>query len=76
MDKEERLAPIMNRYNQVPNLTGNTILESKETQENKSTREPRVSPFPKGDHMVARNKQGNNNKNDPQKKHRIGTLGG
>ena len=62
------------------NLIQDTILESDKTQESITQESQGVSPFPAGDHKTARNRHDSitkkntnntNNKNDPQKKHRL-----
>ena len=81
--KVRKQAKIRNRYNQVPHLTQDTIWESaKMTRKHNTQESQEVSPFPAGDNKAARNRQdsmtkktGNtNNKKDPQKKHRLGTV--
>ena len=73
--KVRKKAKIRNRYNQVPHLTQDTILESdKNTRKHHTQESQEFNPFPTGDHKVARNrndsmaKTNTNNKIDPQKK--------
>ena len=72
---------IRDRYYQAPHLTQNTIWESNKITRKRHIQESEeVSPFPTGDHKAARNRHGSltkantNNKKDPQKKHRLGTV--
>ena len=55
----ERKAKAMNRYNQVPDLTQDTILESNfNTSKIDNTQDSQeVSTFPADDHKAARNRQ-------------------
>ena len=51
-------AKIRNRYNQVSQLTRETIWKSDKTIRKLDTQESQeVSPFPAGDHKAARNRQ-------------------
>ena len=81
--KVRKKAKIRNRYNQVPHLTQDSTWESdKNTRKHHTQKSLDVSPFPAGDHKAARNRQDSmtkantkhNNKKDPQKKHRLGTV--
>ena len=74
--KVRKRAKIRNRYNQAPRLTQDT--NGKVTTSHKTSE---VSPFPAGDHKASTidvhesiTKQDRNN--DPQKKHRLGTVTG
>ena len=66
----------------VPHLTQDTTWESNKYKIKKRhiQESQEVSPFPEGDHKAAMNRQetrqtrNTNNKNAPQKKHRIGTV--
>ena len=52
--KVGKKAMIRNRYNQVPNLTQDTVLESdKNTRKHHIKESQEVSPFPAGDHKAA-----------------------
>ena len=82
LDKVRKKANIGNRYNQLPHLARDTIWESgKTTKKTPNTGEPRYQPFQAGDHKAERNRQdimtntnkiNKINKNERQKKHRIG----
>ena len=69
--KIRKNAQIRNRNNQIPQLMKKRRKSHK--QENQE-----VNPFPTGDHKAARKrhddmaKTSTKNKNDPQKKHRLG----
>ena len=54
--KVRKKAKIRKRYNQVPNLTQDTVWESdkKKTGKNHAQDSQMVSPFPTGDHKAAR----------------------
>ena len=71
-------AKIRNRYNQAPHLTQDTNWKVTTSQLDITNESKEVSPFPVGDHKadVHENikKQDRNNINDPQKKHRLGTV--
>ena len=76
-------AKIRKQYNQVPQLSRDTIRESdKKDKKHHIQESPEVITFQEGDHKAARNRQdrmtdkheNTNNKNDPQKKHRLGTV--
>ena len=56
-DKVRKLTKIMNRYNQVPHLTKDTIYESDKTQLDITNENQEVSPFPVGDHQAAMNRR-------------------
>ena len=51
--KVRKEAKIRNRYNQMPHLTQDTTLESDKNTIKHHKQEPRVSPFPAGDHKAA-----------------------
>ena len=82
-NKIRKRANIRNWHNQAPHLTQDTngkVITSQLVITNESQE---VSPFPAGDHnasinrqtrMKAQQKQDRNNINDPQKKHRLGTI--
>ena len=58
MVKIRKKAKIRNRYNPIPHLTQDTIPESdKNTRKHQIQENQEVSPFPAGDHKVARNRQ-------------------
>ena len=46
------MAKIRKRYNQVPHLTQDTILESNKNTINITNKSQEVSPFPAGDHIA------------------------
>ena len=50
MFKVSKVAKIRNRYNQVPQLTQDTSLESNNITINITNKRQEVSPFPLGDH--------------------------
>ena len=72
----------MNRYNQAPHLTQDTNGKVTTLQPDITNESQEVSSFPAGDHNAKTNrsarkhitKQDRNNINDPQKKHRLGTV--
>ena len=82
--REWKKEKIKNRYNQAPHLTLDTNWKVKTSQLDITNESQEVSPFPAGDRKAlinirARNrnlwqKQDRNNINDPQKKHRLGTV--
>ena len=74
-------AKIRNRYNQPPHLTQDTNGKVTTSQINITIESQEVSPFTADDHKAfftdvheSITKQGRNNINDPQKKHRLGTI--
>ena len=70
-----KMSKIRNQYNQAPQLTQD--INGKVTiSQLDITKIQEVSPFPAGDHKVSINKraQDRNIINDPQKKHRLGTV--
>ena len=80
--KVRKKAKIRKQYNQAPHLTQYTTSESdKNTIKHHIQESQEVGPFPAEDHKAAMNRQENktntkniNNKNDPQKKHCLGTV--
>ena len=78
--KIRKKAKISNQYNQAPNPTKGTTLESDKHKKTSLTREPEVSSFPADDLKAAMNRQDSmtgtsiNNKKNPQKKHHLGTV--
>ena len=76
--KVRKRANIRNRYNQAPHLTQETNGEVTTTQLDITNQSQDVSPFLAGDHKASINrrarKHNRNNINDPQKKHRLGTV--
>ena len=75
-----KTARIKNRYNQVPHLSQNTKWESNKITINTTNKSQKATPFPLDDHKAVTNRrQSMTNKrhkniNDPQKKHRLGTV--
>ena len=72
----KKKAKLRNRYNQVPQLTQDTTWESdNNTRKHHKQESQEANPFPAGGHNAAMNRQTRNinNKNGPQKKHRLGT---
>ena len=75
--KVRKRTKIRNRYNQAPHLTQDTngkVITSQLVITNESQE---FSSFPAGDHKASTNKtciKARNNINDPQKKHRLGTV--
>ena len=73
---------IRNRYNQTAHLTQDTNGKVSTSQLDFTNESQEVSPCPAGDHKASINrrarkhnkKQDRNNKNDPQKKHHLGTV--
>ena len=65
--KVRKVAKIMNRYNQVPQLAQDTTWKSDKTQLNITNKSQKVSPFPQGSNEQTR--KINSNTNDPQKKY-------
>ena len=72
---------IRNRYNQAPHHTQDTNGKVTTLQSDNTNESQEVSPFPAGDHKAPTTdvhesitKQDRNNINDPQKKHRLGTV--
>ena len=79
--RKENKTKIRNQYHQVPHLTQDNIWESyRITRKHHNEESQEASPFPTGDHEAAMNrldsmvKKNLNNKKDPQKKHRLGTV--
>ena len=79
--KVRKRAKIRNRYNQAPHLTQDTKGKVTTSQLNITNESQEVSPFPAGvtrhkqtDVHEIITKQDRNNINDPQKKHRLGTV--
>ena len=79
--KVRKTVEIRNRYNLVAHLTQDIKRESdKSTIKYHTQDRQEVSHFPAGDHKAAMNKQQSmtntniNNKNDQQKKHRLGMV--
>ena len=75
-------AKIRNRYNQVPHLTQDTNGKVTTSQSDITNQSQEVSPFPSADHKTSINRRtrkqnkklDRNNINDPQMKHRLGTV--
>ena len=70
-----------NQYNQVSYKTQDTIWEKgKNARKHHIQESHKVRPFPTGDNMGAKHRHHSiakiniNNKNDPQKKHSLGTV--
>ena len=62
-------AKILNRYNQVPHPTKDTMRESDESRRKHHIQESQeVSPFPAGDHKAARNRHGEKESQNTNKK--------
>ena len=78
--KAFKKAKIKNRYNQVPHLTQDVRRESDKNTIRIAHESQVVSLFPAGEHKAAMNRQKawqtphTYNINDPQKKHRLGTV--
>ena len=79
--KVSKGAKIRNRYNQVPHLTQDTNGKVINSQSDITNESQEVSPFPTGDHKAhinRRTQRHSKNKkksiNNPQKKHRLGTV--
>ena len=79
--KVRKRAKIRNRYNQAPQLTQDTNGKVTTSQIDIANESKEVSPFPAGEHKASIHrdarkhyKQDKNNINDPQKKHRLGTV--
>ena len=79
--KVRKRAKIRNRYNQAPHLTQVTNGKVTTSQLDITNESQVVSPFPAGDHKHQQTdvhkwitKQDRNDVNDPQKKHRLGTV--
>ena len=79
--KIRKMAKTRNRYNQAPHLIQDTNGKVTTAQLDITKKSQEVSPFPAGDHKASTNrrawkhkKQDINNINDPQKKHRLGTV--
>ena len=74
------MAQIRNQYNQAPHLTQDTNGKVTTSQLDITNESQEVSPFPAGDHKASTDvheritNQDKNKKNDPQKKHRLGTV--
>ena len=67
--KVRKKSKIRNQYNQVPDLTQDTLWESdKSIRKRHIQKRLEVSPFPAGDHKAARHRQGNMSKTDTSKK--------
>ena len=76
--KVENRAKIRNRYNQAPHLTQDTNVKVTTSQLDITNESQEASPFQAGDQQSnvheSITKQDRNNINDPQKKHRLGTV--
>ena len=81
--KVRKRAKIRNQYNQAPHLTKDTNGKVTTSQLDITNESQEVSQFPAGDHKASHQqtevhenitKQIRNNINDPQKKHRLGTV--
>ena len=78
--KVSKDAKIRNRCNQVPHLTQDTNGKVTNSQLDTTNESQEVSPFPAGDHkaQINRHVQKHNKhkteKNDPQKKYRLGSV--
>ena len=79
--KVRKRAKIRNRLNQAPHLTQDTNGKVTTSQFDITNESQEVSRCPAGDHKVSinrrtwkNNKKDRNNINDPQKKHRLGTV--
>ena len=79
--KVRKKAKIRNQCNQLPHLTQNTVSASdKNTGKHHIQESQEVSPFSIGDHKAIRNRNGIlaktiiNNKNDTEKKDRLGPV--
>ena len=80
--KVRKRAKIKNRHNQAPHLTLDTNGKVTTSQWDITNESQKVSPYPAGDHTRHQQtevhesitKQDINNINDPQKKHRLGTV--
>ena len=79
-NKLRKRAKVRNRYNQAPHLTQDTNGKVTNSQLDITNESQEVSPFPAGDHKASTDvheiitKQDRNSINDPQKKHRLGTV--
>ena len=69
------------QYKQAPHMTQDTNEKVTTSQSDNTNESQKVSPFPAGDHKASKTdvhesitKQNRNNINDPQKKHRLGTV--
>ena len=82
LTKGRKRAKIRNRYNQAPHLTKDTIGKVLIAYLDITNENQEVSPFPAGDHKALLNRrarkhninQDRNIINNPQKKHRLGTV--
>ena len=83
MGKVREMAKIRNRNNQATHLTQDTNWKVTTSQLDIANESQKVSPFPAGDHKTTINRRArkhSKNKteityiNDPQKKHRLGTV--
>ena len=80
--KVRKRAKIRNRYNQAPHLTQDTNGKVTTSQLDITNESQEIIHFPVGDHTRHQQtdvhesitKQDRNNINDPQKKHRLGTV--
>ena len=80
--KVKKMLKIRNRYNQAPHLTQDTNGKVTTSQLGHHRRSQEVRTFPAGDHKASINrrarkcnkKRERNIINDPQKKHRLGTV--
>ena len=80
--KVRKRAKIWNRYNQAPHLTQDTNTKVTTLQFYITNERKEVSSFPAANHNASINrrarkhnkKQDRNNINEPQKKHRLGTV--
>ena len=78
--KVRKEAKLRKRYNQVPHLTQDTLQESNKNTIDITNKNQEVRPFQAVDHKAAMNRGINmrntrhKNKNDPQKKYRLGAI--